>query len=110
MRTRTPCAARSLLVVCWPRPPSSPRPGSRAGQAGRRHALFLPPRSTDICSPCLEGEFVGAAEAMPEDKFDFAPPATAGDFKGVRTFSEQVKHVTEANYYFFGAPAFPRPT
>jgi uncharacterized damage-inducible protein DinB len=50
----------------------------------------------------MEKQFVGAAEAMPEDKFDFAPPVTAGDFKGVRTFGAQVKHVTEANYYFFG--------
>lgn len=49
----------------------------------------------------LEGEFVSAAEAMPEDKFDFAPPATAGEFKGVRSFGEQVKHVADANYYFF---------
>jgi uncharacterized damage-inducible protein DinB len=50
----------------------------------------------------MEKEFVDAAEAMPEDKFDFAPPAGAGDFKGVRTFGGQVKHVAEANYYFFG--------
>jgi hypothetical protein len=50
----------------------------------------------------MEKEFVDAAEAMPEDKFDFTPPATAGDFKGVRSFGAQVKHVTEANYYFFG--------
>jgi uncharacterized damage-inducible protein DinB len=48
----------------------------------------------------MEKEFVGAAEAMPEDKYGFAP--TTGEFKGVRTFGEQVKHVTEANYYFFG--------
>ena len=50
----------------------------------------------------LSKEFVDAAEAMPEDKFDFAPPATAGDFKGVRTFGAQVTHVAEANWYFFG--------
>jgi uncharacterized damage-inducible protein DinB len=50
----------------------------------------------------LEKEFVSAAEAMPDDKFDFAPPATAGEFKGVRSFSAQLKHVAEANYYFFG--------
>jgi len=50
----------------------------------------------------LEQEFVGAAEAMPDAKFDFAPPATAGEFKGVRSFGAQVKHVAEANYYFFG--------
>ena len=50
----------------------------------------------------MEKEFVDAAEAMPEDKFNFAPPETAGDFKGVRSFGAQVKHVADANYYFFG--------
>ena len=49
----------------------------------------------------MEKEFVDAAEAMPEDKFNFSP--TQGEFKGVRTFGGQVKHVAEANYYFFGA-------
>jgi uncharacterized damage-inducible protein DinB len=52
----------------------------------------------------LSKEFVDAAEAMPEDKFGFAPPVSAGDFKGVRSFGEQVKHVAEANWYFFGGP------
>ena len=54
----------------------------------------------------LEQEFVGAAEAMPEDKFNFAPPTTAGEFKGVRSFGDQVKHVAGSNYYFFGGPKF----
>jgi uncharacterized damage-inducible protein DinB len=54
----------------------------------------------------MEKEFVSAAEAMPEDKYDFAPPATSGEFKGVRTFGAQVKHVTEASYYFFGGPNY----
>jgi hypothetical protein len=43
-----------------------------------------------------EEEFVPAAEAMPEDKFGFAP--TNGEFKGVRTFAQQVKHVAAVNY------------
>jgi uncharacterized damage-inducible protein DinB len=47
----------------------------------------------------MEGQFVGAADAMPEDKYNFAP--TTGEFKGVRTFGQQVKHVAQANYYFF---------
>jgi uncharacterized damage-inducible protein DinB len=55
----------------------------------------------------MEQEFVSAAEAMPEDKYDFAPPATAGDFKGVRTFGEQVSHVAEANTFFFHDPSKP---
>jgi uncharacterized damage-inducible protein DinB len=49
----------------------------------------------------MEHEFVAAAEAMPEDKFGFAP--TNGEFKGVRTFGEQVKHVAAVNYIFGAA-------
>jgi len=44
----------------------------------------------------VEGEFVPAAGAMPEDKYSFAP--TTGEFKGVRTFAQQVKHVAAVNY------------
>jgi uncharacterized damage-inducible protein DinB len=33
---------------------------------------------------------------MPEDKFGFAP--TNGEFKGVRTFAQQIKHVAAVNY------------
>ncbi len=43
-------------------------------------------------------EFTSAAEAMPEDKYSFAP--SSGEFKGVRTFAQQVKHVATANYMF----------
>ena len=53
----------------------------------------------------IEQEFVPLAEAMPDDKYDFAP--TQGEFKGVRTFGEQIKHVTEANLYYFHDPATP---
>jgi hypothetical protein len=49
----------------------------------------------------VEREFVSAAEAMPEDKYSFAP--TSGEFKGVRTFAQQVKHVASANNQFFSA-------
>jgi uncharacterized damage-inducible protein DinB len=47
----------------------------------------------------LSEEVVGAAEAMPADKYDFAP--TTGKFDGVRTFGSEVQHVAEANYFFF---------
>jgi uncharacterized damage-inducible protein DinB len=47
----------------------------------------------------LSEEVVGAAEAMPADKYDFAP--TAGKFDGVRTFGAQVQHLAEANFFFF---------
>jgi uncharacterized damage-inducible protein DinB len=47
----------------------------------------------------VEKEFVSAADAMPEDKYNFAP--TNGEFKGVRTFAQQVKHVAAVNYLIF---------
>jgi uncharacterized damage-inducible protein DinB len=43
-----------------------------------------------------EKEIVPAAEAMPEEKFTFAP--ADGEFKGVRTFADQIKHLSAANY------------
>jgi uncharacterized damage-inducible protein DinB len=60
----------------------------------------------------LEREFVSTAEAMPEDKFNFAPTSlniAGSDFKGVRTFAEQVKHVAAANFEFWGAITGDKP-
>jgi uncharacterized damage-inducible protein DinB len=48
----------------------------------------------------VEKEVVSAAEAMPEEKYGFVP--TGGEFKGVRTFGEQVRHIAAANNMFFG--------
>lgn len=46
-----------------------------------------------------EGQFLSIAEAMPEDKYSFIP--SGGNFEGVRSFAEQVKHVACANFGFF---------
>ena len=49
----------------------------------------------------FEGEFMGVAKAMPADKYSFAPASSgAAKFDGVRTFAQEVSHVTLANYYF----------
>jgi len=48
-----------------------------------------------------EREIVGLAQAMPEDKYSFAP--TNGNFAGVRTFAQQVKHIATVNNRFFDA-------
>jgi len=53
----------------------------------------------------VEREIVGAAEAMPEEKFNFAPASLnipGSEYKGVRTFAEQVKHVAATNYLLWG--------
>jgi uncharacterized damage-inducible protein DinB len=46
-----------------------------------------------------EGNFLGVAEAMPEDKYSFIP--TVGKFDDARSFGEQVKHVACAQFAFF---------
>ena len=47
----------------------------------------------------IERSFVSLADAMPADRWTFAP--RDGEFKGVRTFGEQVKHVACANFAFY---------
>lgn len=47
----------------------------------------------------VESQVVPAAEAMPEDKYSFVP--THGEFKEVRTFALEVKHVAAANFAFY---------
>src|SRR5215471_18484708 len=62
-----------------------------------------PPTVTSVLNMqygIVEQEVVSAAEAMPEEKYGFAP--TNGEFKGVRTFAEQLKHIGFANHLFFG--------
>jgi hypothetical protein len=44
----------------------------------------------------VEREVIGVAEAMPEEKYGFVP--AHGEFKGVRSFAQQSKHLSAANY------------
>src|SRR5438477_5143074 len=49
----------------------------------------------------VEKELIDAAEAMPDGKFDFSPEKlniSGSDYKGVRTFGQQLKHVAASNY------------
>src|SRR5919201_794438 len=43
-----------------------------------------------------EKRILEVAEVMPAAKYAFAP--TQGEFKGVRTFGEQLKHIAADNY------------
>ena len=52
----------------------------------------------------IEKQVVEAAEAMPEDKFNFSPESLnipGADYKGVRTFAVQVKHIAASNYFIW---------
>ena len=56
-----------------------------------------------------ERAVVSLAEAMPEEKYNFAPAANIFvanqgiDYTGVRTFGEQVAHIASSNYEYLQA-------
>ena len=60
----------------------------------------------------VEKELIDAAEAMPEAKFDFSPEKLSlpgSDYKGVRTFGEQLKHVAASNYLIWSPITGEKP-
>ncbi len=52
----------------------------------------------------IEKQVLDAAEAMPEDKFNFSPESLnlpGANYKGVRSFAVQVKHIAASNYFLW---------
>jgi uncharacterized damage-inducible protein DinB len=52
----------------------------------------------------IEKQILDVADAMPEGKFNFSPESLnipGDDFKGVRTFAVQLKHVATSNYFIW---------
>ncbi len=58
-------------------------------------------------SKLAEKLIVSAVDVMPADKFGFAP--TDGEFKGVRTFGQQVKHLAATNHILAAAALGEEP-
>jgi len=75
--------------------------GTASGQKTFTPTPTAPADSLNAVLTIMESQVVGAAEAMPADKYDFAPSTTIGLYTGVRTFAQQVKHLAETNYEFF---------
>ena len=70
------------------------------------------PSAIDREISIVEKELLDAAEAMPEDKFDFSPEklnVSGADYKGVRTFGEQLKHVAASNYLIWSPITGEKP-
>jgi uncharacterized damage-inducible protein DinB len=75
-----------------------------SAQADDKAALPTIASEVDREVSAAERQLVGVAEAMPEDQYDFTPEALkipGSDFKGVRTFATQVKHVAASNYFIW---------
>jgi len=82
---------------------------SAAVASGPQAQQLQPPAPTtastlDRLISTIEKQVVEAGEAMPEDKFNFSPESldiAGGEYKGVRTFAVQVKHVAASNYFIW---------
>ena len=82
-----------LLAICL-RTPS-------AAQAQPSQSASTIASMVDRQISSVEKQITQAAEAMPEDKFNFSPESLnipGADYKGVRTFALQVRHIAASNY------------
>jgi uncharacterized damage-inducible protein DinB len=64
-------------------------------------------RAFESLMKIVEKEIISAVDAMPADKFGFAP--TDGEFKGVRTFGQMVKHFSATNHILAAAALGEEP-
>jgi hypothetical protein len=69
-------------------------------------AQMSPVQAQDELLNLFEQEFMAVAKAMPANKYSFAPaasnfaPGQGAKYDGVRTFAQQIAHVSQANYFF----------
>ncbi|MBZ5522983.1 MAG: DinB family protein [Acidobacteriia bacterium] len=83
-----------------PQPPATAQPLATVAGACERDLNFI------------EKQIVAAAEAMPEDKYDFTPESLhikGSAFDGVRTFGQQVRHLAADNYAMWSPVAGQAP-
>ena len=94
-----------LLVLCLAMgavsqsPQTSAPPAQQSPQAAPTVSSVVDRQISQI-----EKQFVEAAEAMPDDKFNFTPESLnikGSDYKTVRTFALEVRHVATANYFYW---------
>jgi uncharacterized damage-inducible protein DinB len=87
--------------------PAAGAQGTGSGAAGTpQPQQSAPPVAATVDREinAIERLVVDVAEAMPEDKFNFSPENVnmpGSDYKGVRTFAVQVKHVAASNYFIW---------
>ena len=79
---------------------------NRAAAASAPQAQPAPTLASNVDREvsAIEKQVVEAAEAMPEDKFNFTPETlhiSGSDYKGVRSFAVQVKHIAASNYFIW---------
>ena len=97
-----------LMAVLISTATASGQPTNTAAPASVPQAQPSPPptiaSAVDSEISNIERQIIDVAEAMPEDKYNFSPESLnipGSDFKGVRRFAVQVKHVAASNYFIW---------
>ena len=106
-------ALLTLALTAWGQTASGQTAGGQSTKTGVTAAPQSQPSSqpaptlasmVDSEITAVEKLIVDVAEAMPEEKYSFSPESLnipGGDYKGVRTFAVQVKHVAASNYFIW---------
>jgi hypothetical protein len=90
-------AASAIVAVAWEQ------------SAAKCATADAPPTVSSVVDRQIGGiekQILEVAEAMPEDRYDFSPEKLnipGADYKGVRTFAVQLKHVGASNDFLWGS-------
>jgi uncharacterized damage-inducible protein DinB len=96
-----PAQSAIATVTATELPPHrADQPAAALDAQREKHAL-------QVFLKSVQQQIVSAAEAMPAVKYGFAP--TDGEFKGVRTFGQQLKHLAATNHILAAAALGEEP-
>jgi DinB superfamily len=98
-----PLAALIFCLAVWGRGTKSAAASGSPAQESQQSAPTIA-SAVDREISGIEKQLVEVAEAMPEDKFNFSPEnlnIPGSNYKGVRSFAVQVKHVATSNYFIW---------
>jgi uncharacterized damage-inducible protein DinB len=96
-RAQTDGPGRTILVVQTGMAASQQHSDSGAATLDAQREK----RALQVFLKSVQTQIVSAADAMPAVNYGFAP--SDGDFKGVRTFAQQVKHLAATNHILAAA-------
>lgn len=105
----------SALALCCIAPLSFAMAQAPQTAAGAP-TMVDPAKSMDGVLSAVEKDIVALAEAMPADKYSFAPKNsdfTGGltpNYAGVRTFGQEIAHIAAGNYLYIGFATGIKPT
>jgi hypothetical protein len=107
MKIRSLAVTAALISAGRPHPcvaqSHAPRPSAASAATTFDTSSFAQDRANFrlMMTSAVRPNIVSAAEAMPADKYGFAP--TVGAFENVRTFGRQIRHLAATNFILAAA-------